>query len=113
MLSERFYADVVGRAVPLDVRAIRLLKGSPLRLDLYTWLTYRMLTLRRPTEIPWDALALPFGSEFRQLRYFKSAAMEHLRRVLAVYPVRVEETSRGLKLFPSAPQVPVPRVPRV
>ena len=104
-LSERFYADVVGRAVPVDVRAIRLLKGSSLRLDLYTWLTYRMLTLRRPTEIPWAALALQFGSEFRQLRDFKAAAIEHLRRVLAVYPARVEETPRGLKLFPSSPHV--------
>ena len=105
-LSERFYADMVGRAVPLDTRALRLLKGSSLRLDLYTWLTYRMKTLQHPTEIPWELLALQFGGEYTRLRAFKAAAIEHLRRVLAVYPqARVEETARGLKLLPSPPHV--------
>lgn len=42
------------------LRALR----SPLALDIYCWLTYRASYLRRPTEIPWTALALQFGAGY-------------------------------------------------
>ncbi len=35
-------------AVPIDLRALNALKGSPLALDIYSWLTYRMSYLRKP-----------------------------------------------------------------
>ncbi|MGH8275445.1 MAG: replication protein RepA, partial [Steroidobacteraceae bacterium] len=50
-LSERFFREVTDRPIPIDLRAIQALRRSPLALDLYTWLTYRMSYLARPTEI--------------------------------------------------------------
>jgi len=47
-LGEPFYKAVVERPVPVDMRALRALRRSPLALDIYTWLTYRMSYLRRP-----------------------------------------------------------------
>lgn len=96
--------------MPIDLRAVELLKGSPLRLDLYTWLTYRFSYLRRRTEIPWQLLCLQFGSHLadsRQGRHqFKKNFTDHLARVLVVYPgAQVQVSDTGVTLVPSPPHV--------
>lgn len=112
-LSPDFYACVTDRPPPIDLRALQALKGSPLRLDLYCWLTWRMSTLPGPRTVPWDALALQFGGDYAQPRQFKAAALKHLPYVLAVYPeAKVEATNGGLLLRPSPPHVP-PRAARL
>jgi hypothetical protein len=62
LLSHEFYMEVIEHPVPLDLGALRALGSSPLRLDLYAWLTYRMSTLQRRTQVPWAALREQFGS---------------------------------------------------
>lgn len=106
-LSEAFYAEVINRPVPVDMRALRALKRSPLALDLYGWLTYRMSYLQRQTAIPWAALAAQFGSDYARLRDFKAAFLAELQKVGIVYPeAQVKPTERGLVLLPSKPHVP-------
>lgn len=96
-LSEHFFNEVIDRPVPIDMRAIKALKQSPMALDIYTWLTYRASYLKRATVIPWSSLALQFGSNYAQLRQFKAAFLEDLRKVVLVYEqVQVEATERGL-----------------
>lgn len=106
-LSEAFYAEVINRPVPVDMRALRALKRSPLALDLYCWLTYRMSYLEKPTSIPWAALAAQFGSDYARLRDFKAAFVAELQKVEIVYSeVRVKPDERGLGLLPSRPHIP-------
>jgi hypothetical protein len=106
-LGERFFDEVTNNPVPIDLRALRALKKSPMALDIYAWLTYRMSYLRRPTVIPWEALQLQFGAEYSRSRDFKAAFLKHLRAVLALYPeARVEEHAHGLELRPSVPHIP-------
>jgi hypothetical protein len=101
-LSEQFFNEVVDRPVPIDMRAIKALKRSPMALDIYTWLTYRMSYLKRPTVIPWAALAMQFGSNYAQVRQFKAAFLTELRKVVTVYGmVQVEPTDMGLLVKPS------------
>ena len=105
-LSEPFFREVVEHPVPVDMRALRALKRSPMALDMYAWLTYRMSYLSRTTEIPWGALAAQFGSDYARLRDFKGAFLGELRKVLAVYPAaRAAEGDRGLVLKPSRPHI--------
>jgi replication initiator protein len=108
-LTQEFFEEVITRPVPLNLTALRLLSGSPMRLDLYTWLTYRMSYLRRPTVVPWESLLFQFGSSAstKQARYkFRSDLTEHLCRVLVVYrEARVEVDERGVLLRPSPPHV--------
>lgn len=105
-LTEDFFSEVVERPVPVDMRALKALKRSPLALDIYVWLTWRMSYLKKPTEVPWAALAAQFGSDYRLLRQFKAAFLAELRRVLAVYSdARVTEGQHGLLLTPSPPHV--------
>ena len=106
-LGERFFEEVTANPVPIDLRALRALKKSPMALDTYCWLTYRMSYLGRPTIIPWPSLQWQFGAEYIRTRDFKRAFLKHLAAVEVVYPeakVRNEET--GLLLSPSRPHIP-------
>jgi hypothetical protein len=101
-LSEHFFNEVVDRPVPIDMRAIKALKQSPMALDIYTWLTYRASYLKRPTVIPWSSLALQFGSDYSRLRAFREAFLQELKKVVMVYgQVQVEATEHGLVVKPS------------
>ena len=109
-LSEPFFREVTEHPVPIDMRALRALKRSPMALDMYAWLTYRMSYLNKQTEIPWGALAAQFGSDYARLRDFKSAFLREMRKVLAVYPAaRVTEGHHGLLLKPSRPHIAATR----
>ncbi len=106
-LSESFFNEVVHNPVPVDLRAVKILQRSPLALDIYAWLTYRLSYLRAPSLIPWEVLEMQFGANYKLTRQFKAAFIEHLSSVLTVYPTaRVEATDAGLKLMPSPPHIP-------
>ena len=107
-LSEQFFNEVIDRPVPIDMRAMKALKQSPMALDIYTWLTYRMSYLKRPTVIHWAAVATMFGSNYKQLKHFKLAFIEELNRVMVVYPkVWVEVTDDGFMVKPSPTHIPM------
>lgn len=106
VLGEHFYNEIIDRPVPIDMRAIRELKRSPMALDAYTWLTYRMSYLSKPTTIPWGALASQFGSNYGELRNFRAAFITELRKVVSIYgAARVQVVERGLELRPSQPHI--------
>lgn len=114
-LGDQFFNQVIERPVPIDLRAIRALKKSPLALDLYTWTTYRTSYLNRRTEIPWQALHAQFGADYatdpKGLYNFRSKMVDALRKVSVVYPaLRASEGKNGLVLFPSPSHIP--RAPR-
>ena len=91
----------------IDLRALKALKGSPLALDIYSWLTYRMSYLRRPCLIPWEALQTQFGADYGRLRDFKKKFLSHLGDVLLVYPAaRLSEQPVGLLLRSSPTHLP-------
>lgn len=110
-LSEQFFNEVVHRPIPVDMRAIRALKQSPMALDIYATLTYRMSYLRRPTVIPWALLAMQLGSDYARLRDFKAAFIVELRKVALVYPAaQVDVQEQGLSLKPSLTHIPMTKV---
>jgi Plasmid encoded RepA protein len=105
-LSEKFFKEVIENPVPIDMRALKALSKSPLSLDIYCWLTYRMSYLERQTCIPWGALEIQFGSNYKHTRQFKAAFLKQLRSVLVVYPkCRVASSEAGLILKPSPTHV--------
>ncbi len=114
VLSAEFYDELVAHAVPIDLRALKALKGSPLALDIYSWLTYRMSYLRKPCLIPWDALQTQFGADYGRLRDFKRKFLAHLANVLHVYPAaRLSEQPPGLLLRQSPTHLPRTSVSRI
>jgi hypothetical protein len=109
-LSENFFKEIIDRPVPVDMRALKALKRSPLALDIYCWLTYRMSYLERRAEIPWELLQLQFGSDYPTTgdgrRNFKKKFLLQLRKVKDIYrEVKLEDNERALVFFPSKPHV--------
>lgn len=118
-LSADFFEEVIRRPVPVDMSALRALRRSPLALDTYAWLTYRMSYLRQPVTVPWEALQLQFGADYERADNFRAAVRDALRKVLTVYPeARVAEAvgaagrSLGLRLEPSPTHIPARRTAR-
>lgn len=110
-LSYEFFEEVTERPVPVDLAALRVLRGSPMRLDIYAWLTHRMSYLQRPTLVPWDLLRIQFGSDLKATKQgrlkFKRLFEQHLKQVVLVYrEANVEITNAGVLLKPSRTHVP-------
>lgn len=111
-LSETFYREIVDRPVPVDMRALRALQRSPLALDIYCWLTYRMSYLDRRTTIPWGLLQLQFGSDYANTaegrRNFKKKFLLQMRKVKTIYrEAKLEDQEHALILLPSKPHIPM------
>ena len=110
-LSQKFFEQLVEAPVPLDLRAIKALKRSPLSLDLYAWATRRVSYLKRPLRISWASFQLSFGAGYAETPQgksrFRGNAMEALHRVKAVYPqLKIEIQQDGVLLYPSLTHVP-------
>lgn len=98
-LGHKFFQELIEHPVPIDMRALKALRRSPLALDLYCWLTYRMSYLRKNTVIPWYSLQAQFGADYRRERDFRTKFNEALRKVLTVYPAaKATPESSGLLL---------------
>ncbi|MEQ9418080.1 MAG: replication protein RepA [Salinisphaeraceae bacterium] len=110
-LSETFREHILNGPVPLDMRALSVLKRSPMALDAYCWLSHRMFYLKTRAHIPWVSLQNQFGAGYPKTpegtRSFKKAFIAQLKRVKTIYPeAKVEPTSEYLILRPSPPHVP-------
>ena len=99
-LSQGFFEAVCERPVPIDLRVLKALR-SPMAIDLYCWLTYRNSYLRKPSRIPWAALAAQLGADYSDRRNFKRKALGAIRQVLILYPsARVDQVRGGIVLRP-------------
>jgi hypothetical protein len=110
-LGADFFKEIVSRPVPVDMRALKLLKRSPMSLDIYFWLTYRMSYLAKDVVIPWQLLQMQFGADYAQdahgLRNFRMKFIDRLKKVHEIYKAaKVFEVENGLLLKPSPPHVP-------
>lgn len=108
-LGESFYDAIIASPVPVDLRALRALKRSPLALDLYAWSTYRTHRVNvagRSQFIPWRGLAKQFGGDYADVKNFKRKAKEALRKVQAVFPgLHLEDCSGGFVIRPGTTAV--------
>jgi len=107
ILSETFFEEIVRSPVPLDLRVYKLLKASPMAIDIYSWLSYRYSYLRRHSPpISWKSLEMQFGANYSRTRDFRHAVVEALQKVKIVYPAaKYTVSSNGLILYPSATHI--------
>ncbi len=101
LLGNSFFQEIIQSPIPIDMRALKALRQSPMAIDIYCWLTYRMSYLRRISSIPWPVLQVQFGANYNDTRQFKRKFLTHLKKVLFVYPeARVKEEGHSLVLLP-------------
>ena len=65
VLSHEFFNEIIRHPVPLDMNTLKALTRSPLGLDLYVWLNYRVFGLEQPLLLTWPQLYRQFGANPR------------------------------------------------
>ena len=125
-LGEKFFNEIIHNPVPLDMNILKALKRSPLGLDLYMWLTYRMFSLDGPKRLSWPMLYRQFGADPAKasdnvtVQNFRKKCLRELVKIKTAWSgleYRIERGSRGEKsgalvLLPSTPAIPpLTRVP--
>jgi hypothetical protein len=98
-LGEKFFSAVIASPVPVDMRALRALKRSPLALDLYALISYRAFVIVQknlpPQFISWEQLSRQLGTDYGDLKDFKKEANAALRKIAAVYPGLIITKAKG------------------
>ena len=105
-LSTDFFNEIIDRPVPVDLRALKALRQSPMALDIYCWLTHRLSYLQKEAVIPWPLLQLQFGADYADdaqgQRNFKKKFLQRLKAVHIIYDkAKVAAVEQGLLLQPS------------
>lgn len=112
-LGEKFYQAITAAPVPLDMRALKALKKSPLALDLYSWLAYKTWNAARkgePQAVNWIGLHAQMGSDYSDINNFKKKVRAILPKIQQVYPqMKVTQNTTGLLIKPAPPAIP-PRI---
>jgi hypothetical protein len=112
-LGEDFFVAITAAPVPLDMRALKALKRSPLALDLYSWLTYEAFRAHKsgkPRYETWAQLHAHIGSEYGRLDRFRAKAKAALRKTKVVYPgLKLGKKQGGIEILPESYPALLPR----
>jgi hypothetical protein len=113
-LGEEFYDALIALPVPVDMRALRALKRSPLALDLYAWVCYRAYIIVEQNQPPrfmsWAMLSRQLGTDYSDLKDFKKYAQAALYKVETLYPGLTITPARGGFMI-HATRLAVPKQP--
>ena len=110
-LGEDFFKAITAAPVPVDMRALKALKRSPLALDFYAWASYTAYQTQQTGQsrsLSWELLHGQFGSEYKKVDEFARKAWNALRKVQAVYPeLNIERMRGGVMVLPSNPAITI------
>ena len=110
-LGEAFFAEILACPVPIDMHVLRAMRRSPLGIDLYLWLTYRLFTLPERRTLTWRQLYRQFGAHpdeitDNRLDKFRKDAIRELEKLHAAWPgFRYRLPFGGLELRPTEPRI--------
>ena len=111
-LSEDFFNEIIRHPVPLDMNTLKALKRSPLGLDLYLWLTYRIFALTTPQQLTWKQVYRQFGAHPAKasnkftVHAFRYKVLRELKKIKLSWPGLNYTTPPGvLILHPSTPAI--------
>ena len=108
-LGEKFFNEILACPVPLDMNVLKAMKRSPLGLDLYLWLTYRLFGLSEPFTLTWRQLYRQFGvnparADKATLSNFRADVLRELGKLKEAWLGFDYGTPKGcLKLRPTQP----------
>lgn len=105
-LDADFYEAICAAPVPVDMRALRALKGSALALDLYTWLTYeayRAHKTKKPRFENWTQMHDHMGAGYKNPDDFRRKAKAALKAIKTVYPgLKLGKRQGGIEVLPDS-----------
>ena len=105
-LDSEFFAAITANPVPVDLRALRALKRSPLALDLYSLLTYqafRASKTGRPVYMTWRQMQTALGTSYASHTDLKKSIKLALAKIGAVYPgLEIGDRDGGIEVLPES-----------
>jgi len=107
-LGEGFFEQIMKNAVPLDMRILKALKKSPLAIDLYLFLNYRLPQVKKYTPLTWEILHQIFGSDYEKQKHFKpefNKAYDKVCLFAKEFKLSID-SKKGLTLHPSPLHIP-------
>ena len=102
-LTGDFFSECVTRPVPVDLRVMDALSPSPMAMDIYVWLTYRVVKATAISTLPWEYLMLQFGcADGTPVAAFRRSFLRALKQVLEVsqWNPSISIEGDGLTIFP-------------
>lgn len=109
-LNGAFFDEVVAHGFPVDLRAIADIKKSPLALDLYGWMAYRVVSLKRPLTLTNEVLQQQLGTNYKSNKDFARELRRAIARIKVSWPkLRCEPQRGGMLLSPCEPPIPPDR----
>lgn len=110
-LSADFFTELIQHAFPLNALHLAVIHTSPLAIDLYCWITYRLAIHRGFTRLTWrqlrEQLSVGFADTPQGMRDFRKKVRLSLEKIKTVWPdMGVIEWAGGLELHGKNPAVP-------
>jgi len=105
-LSEIFFNEIISSVVVFSVAALKVLRKSPLAMDIYLWLTHKNSYSSQSTFITWEQLQLQFGAGYptttKGKLNFRQKFEAAWKKVTIVYPEagKIKIYSDGLFFIP-------------
>jgi hypothetical protein len=112
-LDPKFFKAITANPVPVDLRALRAIKRSPLALDLYSLLTYQAFKAGKGGKsrfMSWKQLQSSLGTSYGEPADLRRAVKAALLKIQAVYPeLALGERDGGIEVLPkSLPAIAAP-----
>lgn len=103
-LTQDFFQECITRPVPVDLRVMDALSTSPMAMDVYVWMTWRVSKARHVSTLPWEYLMLHFGSaagtEVRTFRRHFIRALKLVQTAANWHPSITLDETDGLTIYP-------------
>jgi hypothetical protein len=105
-LDPDFFNAITANPVPVDLRALRALKRSPLALDLYSLLTYQAFRAGKggyPRFMSWRQLQVALGTGYVDTANLRKAIKPALLKIQTIYPdLAIGERDGGIEVLPES-----------
>lgn len=105
-LDGEFFNAITSNPVPVDLRALRAIKKSPLALDLYSLLTYEAFRAGkggRPRFMSWTQLQKALGTNYADTSNFRKAVNDSLVKIQRVYTgLAIGTREGGIEVLPES-----------
>lgn len=106
ILDPRFFEAITANPVPVNIRALRAIKRSPLALDLYSLLTYQAFKAAKAGHsryMSWKQLQSTLGTGYADAANLRKAIKPALVKIQAVYPdLVIGERDGGIDVLPKS-----------
>jgi len=114
VLSDRFHEAITANPVPVDLRALRAIKRSPLALDLYSLMTYQSFQANLYGEsrfMSWRQLQKALGTSYTDTANLRKAIHDAMKKIQTVYnDLAIGSREGGIEVLPeSLPSVAIRR----